>query len=1274
MQKVLLCLLFVLLSIILQAQTPFTSGNLVVVRVGDGTGSLVNTGNAVFLDEYSPSGTLVRSVALPTTVSGANAQLILSGTATSEGALVRSADGKYLTLSGYGRDLGGSGSVSGTTAASVNRVVAIINSGGVVDISTKLTDYADGNNPRSAVTTNGTDLWVAGGAGGIRYATKGATTSTQLSTTITNIRSLVIAGGQLYTSTASGSAVRVGTVGTGLPTTAGQTITNLPGFLTSSSPYGFVFFDLDNTVAGVDVLYVADDVAGIQKFSLVGGSWVANGIIGTDADDYRGLTGSVSGNTVTLYASRKGGSTATGGGELVSLSDNSGYNATLTGVPTLLATATANTAFRGVAFAPVAPVLPSVNLSLSSSSTSEATPNNTITITATASGIATTDQTVDIAISGTGITASDYSLDKTTITIPAGQTTGTATLTILDDTGIEGTETATITISNPSSGIALGSTISQNLTINDNDTPVVNFALPVVFSREITPNATVVITATASAAVTSTQTVDVTISGTGITNDDYSLSAASITIASGQTTGTVTLTIKDDAALEGIEYMTVTLSNPSSGVILGSTTSRDLAVFDNDFAASPTASKEIELKYVSSFSNKGSLTKSSSEISAYDAGSKRLFVVNSVGETASGKAPKLDIFNFSNPRSPKLIRSIDILQYGGGINSVAARNGIIAVAIENVDPQEAGKIVILDTAGTLVKQVDAGAMPDMITFSPDGKYILTANEGEPNTNYSKDPEGSVTIVDISGGVSGLTQANVTTAGFTTFNSQITQLKAAGIRIYGVFTGNGQTASTVAQDLEPEYITFSKDSKTAYVTLQENNAIATLDIATKTFTAINPLGLKDHSQLTNGLDASDQSGAILISNVPVKGMYQPDAIASFEVNGQTYLVTANEGDSRAYSALNEEIRVNSSSYVLDPTLFPKAVLLKNNNILGRLQLTNRSGDTDGDGDFDEIHLFGARSFSIWQTGAGSMTRVYDSGDQLERITAADATFGSIFNAGHENNTLKDRSDNKGPEPEGVTTAVINNKTYAFITLERIGGVMVYNVTNPQTPSFVQYTNSRSTAAWGGDLGPEGIIYIPATESPIDTGLVVVSNEISSTISIFKIESDVNCAKFLTKPTISQTGSQNSTVLILTSSSTSGNQWYKDGALIAGATARTYNVTAAGSYTVKVTSGTCSATSDAVSITSSEKFEPATTELFPNPTDNKLNIRYTNRNNASAITISIINMLGKKVTEKILQKQQGEVWETEIPVEKIAPGQYFLLIEDGKKTTVKSFIKY
>jgi len=330
-----------------QAFTPqaaFTPGNVVVYRVGDGSAALGSAATAVFLDEYTPAGTLVQTITIPTTTVASNRRLTASATATSEGELTRSVDNHYLTFTGYDAALG-TASITTSTSATVPRVIARVDSAGTIDTTTALTDAISGGNPRGTVSTDGTDIWITGtsSGGGIRKTTLGATTSASLATTPTNLRQTNIFAGQLFVSSQSG-AFRLATVGTGTPTTAGQTITNLPGFPTATgSPYGFFFADLSAGVAGVDTVYVADDGAGIQKYSLVAGSWTANGTIASAAG-LRGLTGTVSGSTVTLYT--------TGGTTLSTLTDTSGYNATITGTITPLASPGTNKVFRGVALAP----------------------------------------------------------------------------------------------------------------------------------------------------------------------------------------------------------------------------------------------------------------------------------------------------------------------------------------------------------------------------------------------------------------------------------------------------------------------------------------------------------------------------------------------------------------------------------------------------------------------------------------------------------------------------------------------------------------------------------------------------------------------------------------------------------------------------------------------------------------------------------------------------------------------------------------------------------
>ncbi len=489
-----------------------------------------------------------------------------------------------------------------------------------------------------------------------------------------------------------------------------------------------------------------------------------------------------------------------------------------------------------------------------------------------------------------------------------------------------------------------------------------------------------------------------------------------------------------------------------------------------------------------------------SEIVAYDPVSQTLYVVN-------GYAAAIDILDITDPTLPTLLSQIDVTPYGDNVNSVAVQNGVVAAAVEADPVQDPGKVVFFDRAGNYLNDVTVGALPDMVTFSPDGQTVLVANEGEPNDDYDNDPEGSVSLIDISGGVAA---ATVTTVGFTDFNvggPRNGELPAA-VRIYG-------PGSTVAQDLEPEYITVSPDSSTAYVTLQEANALAVINIDTAHVNAIVSLGFKDHLSNGAGLDASDRDNIINVANWPVWGMYQPDSIASYEQGGNLYLVTANEGDTRDYDAYGEEDRVKNLD--LDPDVFTDAATLQLDENLGRLTVTTANGDTDNDGDFDALYVPGARSFSIWNA-SGQL--VYDSGDAFEQITAS--MYPDDFNSTNdENGTFDNRSDNKGPEPEALALGQIHGQMYAFIGLERLGGVMVFDVTDPMAPEFVQYVNNRDfagdpEAGTAGDLGPEGFYFIPGAFSPTGDPLLAVANEISGSTTLYSIEAvtptDVNLTTF------------------------------------------------------------------------------------------------------------------------------------------------------------------
>ena len=330
-----------------KAASSLLSDSIVVYRVGAGANSLVNTGNSAFLDEYSRTGTLIQSIDLG---------IVSSGTASSEGFINRSGDGRYIIATGYA-STGGS-QIPNSTGASNARVIARIDSSGNVDSTTRLSNYASGNNPRSAWSADGSSFYAVGGTGGIVYATLGATTGTAVTPTgtglLSNMRVIDVYNNQLYASSNSGT-FRLATTGGAPASTTGQTLTNLSGWPTSGgSPYAYFLADLNNAVAGLDTAYVSDDALGLLKYSLVGGAWTLNGTIGAGADAYRGLDAEIVGGIVNIFATRKGGTSATGGGELVSITDAAGYNASFsTTTPTLLATAAANTAFRGVSLSTV---------------------------------------------------------------------------------------------------------------------------------------------------------------------------------------------------------------------------------------------------------------------------------------------------------------------------------------------------------------------------------------------------------------------------------------------------------------------------------------------------------------------------------------------------------------------------------------------------------------------------------------------------------------------------------------------------------------------------------------------------------------------------------------------------------------------------------------------------------------------------------------------------------------------------------------------------------
>lgn len=516
----------------------------------------------------------------------------------------------------------------------------------------------------------------------------------------------------------------------------------------------------------------------------------------------------------------------------------------------------------------------------------------------------------------------------------------------------------------------------------------------------------------------------------------------------------------------------------------------------------------VELEQIGRYES-GVFAEGAAEIVSFDSKTNRVFVVNSNAST-------VDVLSLADPTSPQLLATIDATELGGGANSVATYKGLVAVAIQADNKQDDGVVAFYDAATLdLLNSVTVGALPDMVTFTPKGKYALVANEGEPSDDYQNDPEGSVSVIDLRRGVA---KATVAEAGFSAYIGQEDALRASGVRIFG-------PGANAAQDLEPEYIAVSKNGKTAFVSLQENNAIAKVDIRSATVTDILPLGYKDYSLAENAIDASNRDDGVNITTWPALGMYQPDSIDTFSAKGKGYIITANEGDAREYLfdtadeaaceaaggldydeddgclAYTDEARVDDLD--LDPNVFTDATLQENEN-LGRLKTTTELGDADGDGLYEKIYSYGARSFSIWSED-GEL--VFDSGNDFEVITANE--YGADFNNDDEENDGDSRSDDKGPEPEAIVVGKVFGKTYAFIGLERVGGIMVYDISKPSEATFVQYLNNRDfTVEPGpgvdaGDLSPEGFDFVPARRSPNGMPLLVVGNEVSGTTTIYQV---------------------------------------------------------------------------------------------------------------------------------------------------------------------------
>jgi DNA-binding beta-propeller fold protein YncE len=473
----------------------------------------------------------------------------------------------------------------------------------------------------------------------------------------------------------------------------------------------------------------------------------------------------------------------------------------------------------------------------------------------------------------------------------------------------------------------------------------------------------------------------------------------------------------------------------------------------------------------------------------------------------------------------------------GAANSIAIFENTLAIAIEATDKTQNGAVLFyqLDNqgVGTFIKAVKVGALPDMVTFSPDGEKVLVANEGEPNSDYSVDPQGSISIIEFTNATPADISTSINLSSDITFSSdllddedfdtdakRISLLKAAGLKIAG------PVGTTLAQSLEPEYITVSDDSKTAFVSLQENNAIGIINLDNNTI-EIKPLGFKNWDKFQ--IDFTNKDEIASFEHVEnLYGMYQPDTISSYQWQGATFVLTANEGDSRDYDGYSEEVRVKD---IIDPDKLNKRLSTElqafydasgGKNGLGRLKVTTALGDDNNDGTYEALYAYGARSFSIWDQ---NINLVFDSGDDFDKISAS--VLGDNFNSTHTENKGDNRSDDKGGEPEAIAVGKIGDRTYGFIASERSGNLFVYDISNPFDVSFSAFYNNRdftvdyeldddldnpcdesegmncSMIESAGDLGPESIKFVNREQSPNGMPLLIIGNEVSGSVTVYQV---------------------------------------------------------------------------------------------------------------------------------------------------------------------------
>ncbi len=516
--------------------------------------------------------------------------------------------------------------------------------------------------------------------------------------------------------------------------------------------------------------------------------------------------------------------------------------------------------------------------------------------------------------------------------------------------------------------------------------------------------------------------------------------------------------------------------------------------------------KVTEIASISSGDGEGS-----SEIAAFHASSKRIFATNGVKNA-------IDIFDISDVANPKKVGSVSLTPYGNDVTSVAAGRDVVVAVVpvtetfsaSGVPTTSNGKMVVFDTNGKVLSSPDIlGVLPDSVTFAPNGTTALVAIEAQPvcakdnlataekeNLDYTKasDPVGGVSVVDLSNPAAPV----IRFAGFDQFT--VEQMRAKGIALSSV-------VNNVSKDFEPEFVT-ATDNNYAYVTIQEANAIGKLNIKSATFEEITRAFESRVDKVAR--DTSDKdSGAGPRTYRNVVGASQPDAIAGFQWGAGHYFLTANEGDAREYTCLNDDLR--AAALKVDTRRFPEWSTWLGTAALGRAKINPNIGDVDGDGDIDTIHLRGSNSMTMYRNGLV----IWDSGSLLDQIQTQ--AFGvANINGSHSYSSDKstmnyvgqDRSDDKGAEPEGVALGMVGDRRIAILGLERMTALAIFDITQPRMPVFQEWLQMLPTKATPAKdvkyWSPEGIVFVPADKSPSGKALIITSYELSGSLSIHEIE--------------------------------------------------------------------------------------------------------------------------------------------------------------------------